>query len=434
MKGGLDRTHDPALMCWVESAHDHAEFPVQNLPFGIFSPKGGEPRGGVAIGDDIVDLRALAATGLVSGAALLAAEAASTATLNEMLALGAETRRALRLRLSELLSDASYQASVGPMIYHSGDCTMGLPAAIGDYSDFYVGIHHATNAGRLFRPDSPLLPNYKYMPIGYHGRASSIRPSGDAVRRPMGQIKIPEAAEPDFGWSKRLDYEVELGVWIGPGNAQGEPIDIGSAHDCIAGLCLLNDWSARDLQAWEYQPLGPFLGKNFHTTISPWIVTAEALAPFRLAQPPRPRGDPTPLSYLWDPDDQANGAYAISIEALISTEGNRQNGEPPHRLSRASATDMYWTVAQMVAHHTCNGCNLRPGDLLGTGTISGASEEGYGSMLELSRGGLVPISLPNGERRTFLEEGDEIVLRATAATAGFISLGFGECRGRITSA
>jgi fumarylacetoacetase len=309
---------------------------------------------------------------------------------------------------------------------------MHLPARIGDYTDFYVGIHHAANVGKLFRPENPLLPNYKYVPVGYHGRASSIRVSGVPVVRPRGQCKMPDAAEPIVVPTGRLDYEVELGVWIGPGNALGTNIPIGEAGDHIAGFCLLNDWSARDFQMWEYQPLGPFLAKNFHSTISPWVVTIEALAPFRIAQPPRPKGDPRPLVYLADKDDQAHGALAITLEAALSTASMREAGMEAVRLSRAAASNMYWTVNQVVAHHASNGCNLTPGDLLGTGTISAPVKDGYGSLLELTNGGKEPIIMPSGESRTFLEDGDEVSLRAVAAAPGFVSIGFGECRAVVT--
>jgi fumarylacetoacetase len=311
---------------------------------------------------------------------------------------------------------------------------MHLPAAIGDYTDFYVGIHHATNVGALFRPDNPLLPNYKFVPIGYHGRASSIRPSGAPVVRPNGQRKGPDEDAPSFGPSRRLDYELELGIWIGAGNELGRPISIAEANRHIAGYCLLNDWSSRDVQAWEYQPLGPFLAKNFHTTISPWIVTAEALAPFRIAQPPRAEGDPAPLPYLYDEADQRSGAFALELEVRLSSAKMREQGLPPLVLGRGSATAMYWTMAQIVAHHASNGCNLQPGDLIGTGTLSGPDEGSLGSLLELSRGGKQPIALPTGETRTFLEDGDEVTLSATARADRRTTIGFGACSAVISPA
>jgi fumarylacetoacetase len=371
---------------------------------------------------------------LLGGEAEIAAHAASGATLNPLLALGAGPRRALRRRLSELLDGAGAErASLEPLLHSAAGCTLHLPAAIGDYTDFYAGIHHARNVGRLFRPDAPLLPNYKYVPIGYHGRASSVRPSGAELRRPSGQRKAPDQDAPVFGPSARLDFELELGVWIGPGNALGRPIPIDRADDHIAGLCLLNDWSARDIQAWEAQPLGPFLAKNFMTTISPWIVTAEALAPFRIPQPPRPDGDPAPLPYLADERDRAAGAYAIEVEAFIATAGMRQAGIAPHRLTRGAAADLYWTTAQLVAHHTANGCNLNPGDLLGTGTISGPDDGSFGSLLEISRGGKRPVLLGGGETRMFLEEGDQLSLAAHARAAGRVPIGFGDCRGVVAA-
>jgi fumarylacetoacetase len=427
-----DQTHDPGLRSWVASARGHRDFPIQNLPLGVFSPPGGgAPRAGVAIGDSILDLAA--AAGLFGGEAARAAEAGREGRLNALFALGAGPRRALRAQLSALLAEGSAgRARLEPCLHEAAGCTLHLPARIGDYTDFYVGIHHATNVGRVFRPDNPLLPNYKHVPIGYHGRASSVVPSGTPVRRPNGQRPRPEG--PSFGPCERLDYELELGVWVGPGNALGRPIPIAEAAGHVAGFCLLNDWSARDLQAWEYQPLGPFLAKNFGTTISPWVVTPEALAPFRIAQPPRPEGDPQPLPYLLDAADQAEGALALELEVLLLTPGLRERGLPPHRLSRSDARHMYWTVAQMVAHHSCGGCNLQPGDLLGTGTISAPGAEGLGSLLEATQGGKVPVRLASGEERRFLQDGDEVILRAHARREGCATIGFGECRGTILPA
>jgi fumarylacetoacetase len=430
----LDETHDPALTSWVASANGHPDFPIQNLPLGIFSPPGGKPRGGVAIGDMILDLSMAAASDLM-GDAKDVATAASASTLNVLLGLPSEQRRDLRRRLSALVSSGSpHRVEVETWLHPAADCALHLPARIGDYTDFYAGIHHALNVGRQFRPDNPLLPNYKHVPIGYHGRASSVRPSGEPVRRPSGQRLPPGAESPVFGPSRRLDIELELGVWIGQGNALGEPIAIDDAGDHISGLCLLNDWSARDLQAWEYQPLGPFLAKNFMTTVSPWIVTTEALAPFRIAQPPRPQDDPAPLPYLLGAADQAHGAYAIALEVLIQTPAMRQAGLEPHRLGHGPASNLYWTLAQLVTHHASGGCNLNPGDLLGTGTISTPDDSGMGSLLELSRGGKQPIPLPGGETRTFLEDGDWIGLTARAVADGYISIGFGPCEGLITPA
>ena len=425
----IDETHDPARKSWVESADGHPDFPVQNLPLGIFSPGNHAPRIGVAIGDMIMDLG--------GAGAFLPDRVTRTlggATLNALMGLPAAHRAAMRRRLSDLLTDETHRATVEPLLYRADECALHLPAAIGDYTDFYVGIHHATNVGGLFRPDNPLLPNYKYVPIGYHGRASSVRPTGVPVMRPNGQRKGPNDAEPSFGPARRLDYEMELGIWVGQGNALGHPIPIGEANQHIAGYCLLNDWSARDIQAWEYQPLGPFLAKNFHTTISPWVVTAEALAPFRVPQPARAAGDPAPLPYLFDEADQRNGAFAIELEVLLSTTAMCRQGIAPFTLSRGSATDMYWTMAQIVTHHASNGCNLQPGDLIGTGTISGPEKAAFGSLLELSRGGAEPIALPTGETRTFLEDGDEVILRATAKAEGRIPIGFGDCRAVILPA
>ncbi|MDG3444149.1 fumarylacetoacetase [Nitrospirillum amazonense] len=431
----IDETHNPALTSWVSSANGHADFPIQNLPLGVFSTRNEAPRGGVAIGDWVLDLAKAGRSGLLTSDALDAAIAASGPTLNPLLALGAGPRRALRRRLSQLLATGSDdQGIVEGLLYHAVDCTLHLPTAIGGYTDFYAGIHHALNVGRQFRPDNPLLPNYKHVPIGYHGRASSVRVTGTEVRRPNGQRKAPDAEAPTFGPSQRLDLELELGIWIGPGNELGTPIAIGEADSHIAGLSLLNDWSARDLQAWEYQPLGPFLAKNFLTTVSPWIITAEALAPFRTRQPARAADDPKPLPYLWDETDQERGAYGIELSVLIRTPKMREDKQPPHRLGTGPATNLYWTAAQLVAHHTCNGCDLNPGDLLGTGTISTPDDSGMGSLLELTRGGKAPITLPNGETRTFLADGDELILAGRAVADGYVSIGFGDCRGQVTPA
>jgi fumarylacetoacetase len=426
---GIDETHSPDRRSWVAEADGHLEFPIQNLPFGIFSPAGGAPRPGIAIGDRILDLAAV--SGLLPPAV---APALQERALNRLFALPAADRRQLRRRVSLLLSEEENRDAVEPALHPAADCALHLPAVIGDYTDFYVGIHHAANVGSLLRPNAPLLPNYKYVPIGYHGRASSIRPSGVAVARPCGQRKAPHETEPRFGPSKRLDYELELGIWIGPGNALGTPVPIAEARAHVAGFSLLNDWSARDLQAWEYQPLGPFLAKSFHTTVSPWVVTSEALAPFRIAQPPRAPGDPKPLPYLWDKTDQACGALSIELEAFLLTGAMQEAGLARYRLSRGPASHMYWTVAQIVAHHASNGCNLNSGDLLGTGTISAPDRDGYGSLLEITRGGTDPVALPSGETRCFLEDGDEILLTAHARADGYVPIGFGACRASILPA
>ncbi|SEJ73773.1 fumarylacetoacetate hydrolase [Sphingobium sp. AP50] len=427
----VDETHAADRISWVDSAVGHADFPVQNLPYGLFAPHEQEPRIGVAIGDLILDLWAVAQIDLLDEGFR---QVAASSSVNALLSLPVEQRRALRRRISELLTDEAYRSHVEPYLFDAAECTLFVPAQIGDYTDFYVGIHHATNIGRQFRPDAPLLPNYKYVPIGYHGRASSIRPSGVAVRRPSGQRKPPEADVPVFGPCTRLDYELEIGVWIAQGNTLGSPISIQDAADHIGGFCLLNDWSARDFQAWEYQPLGPFLSKSFHSTISPWVVTTDAMAPFRVAQPPRPEGDPQPLPYLSDELDQQHGALKITLEVFLLTASMREQGLPPFRVSQGPATNMYWTVNQIVTHHASNGCNLNPGDLLGTGTISAPERSGFGSLLELSTGGQEPIHLPNGESRGFLEDGDEIILRGTASAPGFVSIGLGECRAKIQPA
>jgi fumarylacetoacetase len=423
----IDETHDTALTSWVASAQG-SDFPIQNLPLGIFSETKGRRRPGVAIGDYILDLTAVC--DLLDESCR---EDFEQPVLNAWLSRGPEAHRALRQRLSELLSDERYRDDVESRLIGQSEVRMHVPALVGDYTDFYVGIHHATNVGRLFRPDEPLLPNYKYVPIGYHGRASSVRASGEDVVRPSGQRKAPDAGAPDFGPSRRLDYELELGLWVGRGNELGQPIPIGEAGEHIAGYCLLNDWSARDIQAWEYQPLGPFLAKNFLTSVSPWIVTADALAPFRKAMPPRPKGDPEPLPYLDDPN-RGQAALAVQIEATLSTEKMRAAGLAPHILSRGTAdAAMYWSAAQIVAHHTSNGCNLQPGDLIGTGTLSTAASGGLGSLLEISQGGKAPLPLPNGETRSFLEDGDEVTLRAWCEAEDAVRIGFGECVGRVVA-
>ena len=435
----IDETHDPGRTSWVESANGHKTFPIQNLPHGVFSPEGGAARGGIAIGDKIFDISAALEVGLFAGLALEAAQAASGRSLNAWLEAGPAARRALRRRVGELLDSngteaASLQTIANRLLHDATHCTMHLPARIGDFTDFFAGIHHAYTAGTISRPENPLMPNYKYVPVAYHSRASSVRPSGGMVRRPNGQRKPPEQAAPDFGPCRNLDYELELGVWIGPGNALGSPIPIGQASSHIAGLCLLNDWSARDIQSWESQPLGPFLAKSLATFISPWIVTTDALAPFRIAQPPRPAGDPAPLPHLNDPADQANGCFNVAFEVSLLTPKLRAAGAAPHIVSRSNASDLYWTVAQMVAHHTSNGCNLQPGDLFGSGTVSGTSPDSAGCLLEMTRGGRVPFALPNGETRTYLEDGDEVIFLAQAHRNGYASIGFGECRGIVSEA
>lgn len=420
---GLDATHDPELRSWVESANEPAsDFPIQNLPFGVFRRKGTKekPRGAVAIGDQVFDLAAL---GIETGP-----------TLNAIAAAGPSTWHRLRKQISKALSVGGFRKSYSKHVVPMKRAELFVPTAIGDYTDFYTGIYHATTIGKLFRPDNPLLPNYKWVPIGYHGRASSVVVSGTPVVRPMGQMKPPESEAPVFGPTKRLDYEVELGFVVGPANRLGVPIPIHQGKNHLFGVVLLNDWSARDVQAWEYQPLGPFLSKSFATTISPWIVTLEALEPFRCAAFERPPGDPRPLPYLLNDDDQKSGGLQIDLEMYLSSEGMRKAKAPPRHLSRGNARDAYWTAAQMVTHHSSNGCNLRPGDLLGSGTLSGDAPESAGSLMELTQGGKAPLRLPGGETRVFLDDGDEVALRGRCERQGAASLGLGECSGMVRAA
>ena len=418
----IDATHDPALTSWVASANDPAsDFPVQNLPFGRFRGGSSQPwRIGVAIGDRVLDLQA---AGLVDG--------------NDMTVVMGRSA-ALRQALSAGLSSGSDRpAAWQAALRAQAEIEMGLPCEIGDYTDFYTSIHHATTVGRQFRPDNPLLPNYKWLPIGYHGRASSIRASGcglgHAFARPLGQTRPGDAAEPRLGPSRRLDCELELGVFIGRANGLGDRVAIGEAEAQVFGLALFNDWSARDIQAWEYQPLGPFLSKSFASTVSPWVVTLDALAPFRTAFT-RPDTDPQVLPYLDSPANRAQGGFDIELEVWLQTAAMRTAGHAGDRLMQSNYRDAYWTVAQLVTHHTVNGCNLRPGDLLATGTLSGPLPEQGGSLLELSQGGKRPIVLSNGEQRTFLEDGDSIVLRGHCQREGARRIGFGECRGTVLPA
>ena len=439
MPATIDETHDPKRSSWVASAQGHPEFPIQNLPFGVFSVGNQEPRGGVAIGDKILDLRAALDAGLFSGEPLRAAQAAAGASLNPLMALGAKPRTALRKRLSSLLSaDAPERTKVeglsAKILHEQSACRMHVPAEIGAFTDFFAGIEHAANGGRRRGQNPPLAANYKYVPVAYHSRASSIRASGVPIRRPHGQRLVGAATTPTFGPCLKLDFELEVAVWIGTGNALGAPIAIGDAADHVFGLGLVNDWSARDIQRWESAPLGPFLSKNFGTTISPWIVTVEALAPFRIAQPARPAGDPRPLEYLWDEDDQASGAFDIELEVLLSSASMRARRESAKRVSVSNTKHLYWTIAQMVAHHTCGGCNLEPGDLFGSGTVSAPDASGYGSIAELSYDGERPFEIAAGEKRSFLEDGDEVVFRAHARREGFAPIGFGECSGTIVAA
>jgi len=433
----LDATHDAALRSWVESANaPYSDFPVQNLPYGAFRRLGQDDklRIGVAIGDQILDLK-LARAQCPWGAGIdeLLAPLAE-GDLKPLMAAPAAKRRQLRSALSQALVEGSDQAPFLELcLVSQAQAEMALPCAIGDYTDFYTGIHHATTVGKLFRPDNPLLPNYKWVPIGYHGRASSIGISPQSFVRPTGQSLPAGAAEPKVGPCQRLDYELELGVFVGAGNALGEPMDMVQAEADWFGIVLLNDWSARDFQAWEYQPLGPFLAKNFATTISPWIVTREALEPFRLPFT-RPAGDPQPLPYLDSPANRERGQIDIALQVLIQTEAMRAKGLPPAELSRSNFRDAYWSVAQMLAHHSSGGCNLQTGDLLGTGTQSGPESGQGGSLLELSQGGKQPVSLPGGETRSFLQDGDTLILRAHCERAGAQRIGFGECRGTVLPA
>ena len=430
----LDETHDPARRSFVESANaPDSDFPIQNLPFGVFRPAAGlPPRVGVAIGDQILDVAAAASSFV--GPAATAAQACAAPQLNHLMSLGPQASSALRLALSRGLSADRGGKSLSRHLTPMAQAEMALPAAIGDFTDFYASIFHATNAGRAFRPDNPLLPNYKYVPVAYHGRASSVRVSGTPVKRPRGQRKRAEEATPSYGPSRNLDFELELGFYIGVPTELGETVPVGKAAEHIFGFCLLNDWSARDVQGWEYQPLGPFLGKNFATTVSPWVVTQEALAPFRTAAFARPQGDPAPLPHLADAKDRAHGGLDVTLEAYMSTAAMRRAGTAPQRLTQTSFALMYWTVAQMVAHHTSNGCNLVTGDLIGSGTVSGPEKGSWGSLLELSARGREPIAMPSGEQRGFIEDGDEIIFRGFAEKPGFARIGFGECRAVVVPA
>jgi fumarylacetoacetase len=418
----LDATHNPLARSWVESANDPAsDFPLQNLPFGRFRPgPGADWRAGVAIGDDVLDLQQ---AGLLDNA-----------DMASVLSLSATERRALRHRLFEgLRAGSPLQGQWELALFVQSEVELGLPCAVGDYTDFYTGVHHATTVGKLFRPDAPLLPNYKWVPIGYHGRASSIAASGQRFHRPHGQVMAAGDGAPQLLPTQRLDYELELAIWMAQGNALGEPLAMEQAEQHVWGLSLLNDWSARDVQAWEYQPLGPFLAKNFATTVSPWVVTLDALAPFR-HKASRPAGDPQPLPYLDSAANRNAGAFAIQLEVWLQTAQMQADGESGQLLSQSSFLDAYWTLAQLVTHHTVNGCNLRAGDLLGTGTLSGPEADQGGSLLELSQGGKQVIHLHNGEQRTFLEDGDTVILKAHAMHAGARRIGFGECRGTVMAA
>jgi len=422
MDTSLDETHDPALTSWVDSANDSTtDFPIQNLPFGRFRRAGeSEWNIGVAIGAEVLGLRR---AGLVD-----------TDDMLGLMQADAGTRRTLRRKISQALrSDSARRDALKSSLVSQSAVEMGLPCRIGDYADFYTGIYHATNVGKQFRPENPLLPNYKWIPIGYHGRASSIVASGQSFHRPVGQFKGPDDPAPSFGPTRRLDFELELGAFVGAPNALGEPVSIEHAEDHVFGLVLFNDWTARDVQAWEYQPLGPFLSKNFASTVSPWIVTLEALAPYRTPFK-RPEGDPQPLTYLDSAVNCESGSIDIALEAALQTAKMREAREPAQPLMHSNFRDSYWTLAQLVAHHTVTGCNLQAGDLLGSGTQSGPDAGQGGSMLELTLGGKQPLRLPNGETRGFLEDGDTLILRGHCERSGFRRIGFGECAGTVLPA
>lgn len=435
----LNATHDPQAQSWVVSANRvGSDFPIQNLPFAVFRHRDSQEafRGGIAIGDQVLDLWDLHRSGLLKGLAYEAAEAGAQDSLNDLMTLGPAAWSALRHAVFDLLhssASAAVQQQVGLCLEAQAEVVYALPARIGGYTDFYTSIYHATNIGKLFRPDNPLLPNYTWVPIGYHGRTSSLQVSGHSFQRPSGQVLPPGATEPVFSACKRLDWEVELGVFIGTGNPLGQPIALDDAESHVFGVCMLNDWSARDIQAWEYQPLGPFLSKNFASTLSPWIVTMEALAPYRTALE-RPDGKVTDLAYLHSEHNRQQGALDIQISMGLSTTAMRDAGQTDHEVSRSNYRHAYWTLAQMVTHHTVNGCNLQAGDLLGTGTLSGPELHSAGALIELTQGGKVPLTLPNGETRTFLADGDEAVMRAWCEREGAARIGFGECRATVLPA
>ena len=440
----LDQTHDGARRSWVASAcTGSSDFPLQNLPFGVYaraeSGAGGAARVGVAIGDQVLDVIGAADALGLQGDARVAADACRGAELNALAALGRRYATALRRALFSALAagepgEDARRRALAPHMRPMSQCELRLPFAIGDFTDFYTSIFHATNVGRTFRPDNPLTPNYRWVPIGYHGRASSVIVSGTPFVRPNGQLKAPDAAAPVFGPSQRLDYEVELGLFVGCGNALGAPIPIAGARERVFGAVLLCDWSARDIQAWEYVPLGPFLAKSFATTVSPWVITLDALEPFRCAAFARDPADPAPLAHLSDPADQHEGGFDIELDLYLCSARMRARGQAPVRVSRGNYRDAYWTPAQIVAHHSSNGCNLRSGDLLGSGTISGPRPDSVGSLLELTQAGKNALALPDGETRAFLADGDEVIQRGRCARHGFAGIGFGELRGVVLPA
>jgi fumarylacetoacetase len=440
MPFSINETHDPNLRSWVESANDpDTDFPIQNLPLGLFNRKDIDelPNIGVAIGDQILNITEVADELWEGDFDDMIADACSVESLDFLMLLEPELQSEFRRRVSRLLRADNYSDEryiVEDFLLSMDEVEMLVPTEIGDYTDFYASVSHATNIGKMFRPDQPLLPNYKWVPIGYHGRASSIVISGTAIYRPSGQTKDDNADAPSYGPSKVLDYELEVGFFVGYGNDHGKPLKISEAEDHIFGLCLVNDWSARDIQRWEYQPLGPFLSKSFATTISPWIVMREALAPFRVPAFKRPAGDPEPLAYLDSIQNRNRGGFDIKLESFLSTKQMRAKKIEPYRLSSSNTKDLYWTFAQMLTHHSSNGCNLRPGDLLASGTVSGTTKESFGCLMELTSRGTEPIHLPNGEVRRFLEDGDEVIFRGCCEREGFRRIGFGECRGRIVPA
>ena len=436
----MNETHDPSLTSWIESANSpDSDFPIQNLPFGVFSRKGdAERRVGVAIGDQIIDISESLSANLWTGKARDVARWCDRPNLNELMQAPRESLSEFRARLSELLSGTPGDNSVinplppgalVPML----EAEMFVPAEIGDYTDFYASIYHATNVGKIFRPDNPLFPNYKHVPIGYHGRASSIVISGTGVNRPKGQTLESGSTTPTFAPTQMLDYEAEVGFYVGRGTELGETVSLNEAEEHLFGICLVNDWSARDIQSWEYQPLGPFLAKNFATTVSPWVVTWEALEPYRAPAFFRRPNDPQPLPYLASDKDRNEGGLDLNIEVYIRSMLMREGRLRPFRLSAASLADMYWTPAQMLTHHASNGCNLRPGDLFASGTVSGPDPGSQGCLLELTRRGADPIALPTGEERRFLHDGDEIIMRAYFQREGAARIGLGECAGLIVA-
>lgn len=439
-----DQTHDPSIKSWIDSANEAAtDFPIQNLPYGVFRPKGAEnaePRIGVAIGAVVLDLRGCVESRLFDALSPESRCALCAKTLNDFMALGRDYWKPVRQRISELLrSDSAtirdHSKLRAELLIPQDEIEMLLPCSIGDYTDFYASLHHATNVGSMFRPDNPLMPNWKHLPVGYHGRSSSIVIDGTPIRRPLGQTKADDAALPQFGSCRLLDYEMEMGFFVGPGNALGGRLNMAEAANCIFGMVLVNDWSARDVQKWEYQPLGPFNAKNFATTIGSWVVTIDALAPFRVAGPPRSEGDPPVLDYL-APNDDASRHIGIDMmcEVYISSQAMRDKSMEPMRVSRGGFADMYWTMAQMLTHHTSTGCNMRPGDMLASGTISGPSEDARGCLLERTWRGQNPIDLPDGTQRRFLQDGDEVTLKAYCERDGAARIGFGLCRGVVLPA